>query len=80
VQIPVTVYQLRYTSYEIPVIEPKVVQSNLQLKEMVFFAHHGGALRKRQKWGADWLVISNLSIQAPLEEAMQSDWVKDTIN
>src|SRR5690554_4270332 len=55
----------------------KVVQSSIQLKEMVFFAHHGVASQETKVGN---LFTINLSIQAPLEEAMQSDLVKDTIN
>ena len=51
----------------------KVVQSSIQLKEMVFFAHHGVASQETKVGN---LFTINLSIQAPLEEAMQSDWLR----
>lgn len=55
----------------------KILQSSIQLNEMVFFAHHGVASQETKVGN---LFTINLTLDVPLEMAAKSDLVKDTIN
>ncbi|NMA74163.1 MAG: dihydroneopterin aldolase [Bacteroidales bacterium] len=55
----------------------KILQSCIQLNEMVFFAYHGVASQETKVGN---LFTINLTIETALEPAAKSDLVKDTIN
>ena len=55
----------------------KILQSSIQLNEMVFFAYHGVA---EQETKVGNLFTINLTVDVSLENAAKSDLVEDTIN